>query len=85
MDPSYMKMVNGEKVPMTEAEIAERKAEEAAWEAQAPKRELWRIEQACGMPRWQREVVIASLPAGHPQRKRVEAAEAAIAALGVRQ
>lgn len=28
-----MKLVNGENVPMTEAEIAERQAEEAAWDA----------------------------------------------------
>lgn len=82
---SRFKMVNGQRVQMTDAEVAARAQEEAAWEAGAPKRELERIERAAGMARWQREVVIATLPVDHPQRVKAEAAEEAIAQLGVRQ
>lgn len=79
------RMWRGFKVALTGAEEAARDAEELAWAADAPKRELVRIEQASGMERWQRDLVIAQLPADHPQRKKAEAAEAAIAALGVRK
>ena len=79
------KRVNDVRVALTEAEIAQRQADEAAWAAAAPKRELERIERGAGMPRWQRDVVIATLAADHPQRVKAEAAEEAIAQLGVRR
>jgi len=42
---TYNKLVNGEVVPMTEAEITARQAEEAAWEAARPEKE-WQARMA---------------------------------------
>lgn len=81
---SLMKMVDGVVMPMTDEEIAQREADEAAWLAGANARALVELEQSCGMPRWQRDMVIASLPEGHPQRVKAEAIESQIAALNVR-
>jgi hypothetical protein len=42
---TYNKLVNGEVVPMTAQEIAERQAEEAAWLAEKPEKE-WQARMA---------------------------------------
>lgn len=42
---TYNKLVNGQIVPMTEAEIAARQAEEAAWLAEKPMKE-WQARMA---------------------------------------
>lgn len=72
------------RVPMSDSEVEERKAEEAAWMAKAPTREIAAIEAASGLSRVQRDLAIAALPVSHPVRQKAEAAETAIDALGVR-
>jgi hypothetical protein len=80
-----MKLVDGVPVELSREENAARDAEEAAWAAGAPERAALALEAASGMLRWQRDLVIVALPADHPQRMKAEAAEAAIAKLGVRK
>lgn len=75
------KIVNGVQVELSPEEIATRLAEEAEWVAGQKMRSINRIEESCGMPRWQRDLVIAALPIGHPQRTKAEIAEKAIAPL----
>jgi hypothetical protein len=58
---TYNKMVNGEIIPMTEAEIAARQAEEAAFEAARPMRE-WQAHIAttdAKLPRYAEDIIDA--------------------------
>lgn len=81
-----MKVLNGVHVPETDEDLAQRAIDDAAWGAGAALREVQRVETASGLARWQRDLLIASnLPGNHPAKKRATDAEAAIAALGVRQ
>lgn len=76
-----IKIVDGVEVQMTQTEIDQRAADEAAWAADAARRYALRQEQSCGMARWEREMVIAVLPAEHPQRQKAEQVEATMTAL----
>lgn len=76
-----IKIVDNVEVEMTDQEIAQRQAEEAAWAAGAKQRDIQRLEESCGLVRWQRDLVIAALSANHPKRIAAEQTEAAIAAL----
>lgn len=79
------KLVNGFQVALSQEEMAERDAEETQWRNDEPKRMLQAIEEASGMDRGERDIAIQLLPATSERRKRAEAAEAAIALLGVRE
>lgn len=89
----HAKVINGTQVLIqyTPAEEAERDAEEAAAAAAQPARDaanrVREAEERYGpelRARWMREIVIAVLPATHPQRGQAEETEAAVRALGVR-
>lgn len=58
---SYTKLVNGEPVPMTEQEIAERQAEEAAWEqGKAAREKLEALKKLdAKMPRYVEDIIDA--------------------------
>lgn len=84
MTEPVMKSVGGRLVEFSDADRSQREADIAAFDLEAPMREVRRIEQVCGMKRWERDVVIASLPADHPQRVKAETAEADIIETGVR-
>lgn len=75
------KVVNGVVQALSAPDVVQQATDAAAWAAGASQRALEEIDSSCGMLRWQRELVIAGLPTGHPQRVKAAAAEAQAAPL----